>query len=168
MTSDERRGPIDVVLVDDNPADQEIARRVFGARSACCRLKIFSDGRQALDYLERLMCHEDPSLREPPDFILMDINMPSLSGMEVLRRIKCDEALCHIPVLMLTTSSLESDVRQAYQLGCNSYILKPVDVPNFASLLDELLHYWMQVVRLPDRTNDGFLGFSGGAEGVER
>jgi CheY-like chemotaxis protein len=141
MTSHERRESIDIVLVDDNPADQEIARRVFGTRSARCRLEIVSDGHQALDYLERLMSHEDPSLHDPPDLILMDVNMPSLSGMEVLRRIKTDEALCHIPVLMLTTSSLESDVRQAYRLGCNSYIIKPVDVPYFTSLLDELLHY---------------------------
>jgi len=92
--------------------------------------------------------------------------MPRMSGIEVLRLIKADKSLKHIPVLMLTTSSLESDILDSYRLGCSSYILKPPDVPQFSALLDKLLHYWMQVATLPYSTSrnhsDGSWALPGG------
>ncbi len=153
MDRNNRRAPIEIVLVDDNPADQEIARRVFGSQASTCRLHILADGQQALTYLDRNLNDEVFGERELPDLILMDINMPRLSGIEVLRRIKADSSLCHIPVLMLTTSSLESDVRNSYRLGCSSYMVKPIDVPQFSTLLELLLRYWTQVVTLPNQVN---------------
>lgn len=151
MMSHDTKDTIEVVLVDDNLADQEIARRVFGSQANACRLRILSDGHQALSYLDPNLDDQVFGDKELPDLILMDINMPRLSGLEVLRRIKGDKSLRHIPVLMLTTSALESDVLASYRLGCTSYILKPIDVPQFSSLLAQLLHYWTQVARLPDR-----------------
>lgn len=142
---------MEILLVEDNPADQEIARRVFGADGASCKLLIAEDGQKALDYLKRAQTSRTAK-RPQPDLILMDINMPRLSGMETLRRLKRDRALCHIPVLMLTTSSQESDIYEAYRLGCNSYILKPVDVPQFTVILRLLLNYWSWAVTLPART----------------
>jgi CheY-like chemotaxis protein len=153
MISHEPKDAIQVVLVDDNLADQEIARRVFGSLANVCRLRILSDGHQALTYLDPNLNDEVFGEKELPDLILMDINMPRLSGLEVLRAIKADKTLRHIPVLMLTTSSLESDILDSYRFGCSSYILKPIDVPQFSSLLAQLLHYWTQVATLPDRMN---------------
>ena len=153
MISHDPKDAIEVVLVDDNLADQEIARRVFGSQANVCRLRILSDGHQALTYLDPNLNDEVFGEKELPDLILMDINMPRLSGLEVLRAIKADKTLRHIPVLMLTTSSLESDILDSYRFGCSSYILKPIDVPQFSSLLAQLLHYWTQVATLPDRMN---------------
>lgn len=153
MISHDPRDAIEIVLVDDNLADQEIARRVFGTQANVCKLRILSDGHQALSYLGPKISEETFGERELPDLILMDINMPRLSGIEVLRSIKEDESLQHIPVLMLTTSSLESDIQDSYRLGCSSYILKPFDLPQFSSLLAQLLHYWTHVATLPDRMN---------------
>lgn len=152
MTNHEPNDAIEIVLVDDNLADQEIARRVFGSQANVCKLRVLSDGQQALSYLDSNR-RNDVSEKELPDLILMDINMPRLSGIEVLRSIKADKALQHIPVLMLTTSSLESDIQDSYRSGCSSYILKPMTAPQFSSLLAQLLHYWTRVATLPDRTN---------------
>lgn len=153
MSSRDPRCAIEIVLVDDNLADQEIARRVFGSQANVCKLRILSDGQQALTYLDPHRTDDMFGDKGLPDLILMDINMPRVSGMEVLRSIKADSSLRHIPVLMLTTSSLESDILNSYRLGCSSYILKPADVPQFSALLDKLLHYWMQVVTLPYSKN---------------
>jgi len=153
MISHDPRAAIEIVLVDDNLADQEIARRVFGSQANVCKLRVLSDGHQALTYLDPNLNDEVFGEKELPDLILMDINMPRLSGIEVLRSIKADKSLQHIPVLMLTTSSLESDILDSYRLGCSSYLLKPVDVPQFSILLAQLLHYWTQVATLPDRLN---------------
>ena len=153
MISHDPNDAIEVVLIDDNPADQEIARRVFGSRSTVCRLRILSDGDQALTYLDPNLNDEVFGSKELPDLILMDINMPRLSGLDVLRAVKADKSLRHIPVLMLTTSSLESDILDSYRCGCSGYILKPIDVLHFSSLLAELLHYWTHVATLPDRMN---------------
>lgn len=153
MIGHDPKDSIEIVLVDDNLADQEIARRVFGSQTNVCKLRILSDGQQALTYLDPNLNDEAFGERELPDLILMDINMPRLSGIDVLRSIKSDKSLQHIPVLMLTTSALESDIRDSYRLGCSSYILKPSDVPEFSSLLKQLLHYWTSVATLPDRMN---------------
>lgn len=153
MINHDPRDPIEIVLVEDNLADQEIARRVFGSQANVCRLRILSDGHQALAYLDPSLNDEIFGEKDLPDLILMDINMPRLSGIEVLRSIKADKLLQHIPVLMLTTSSLDSDILDSYRLGCSSYILKPADVPQFSSLLAQVLHYWTHAATLPDRMN---------------
>lgn len=153
MISHDPKNAIEIVLVDDNLADQEIARRVFGSQANICKLRILSNGHQALTYLDPNLNDEIFGKKELPDLILMDINMPRLSGIEVLRSIKADKFLQHIPVLMLTTSALEADIHDSYRLGCSSYILKPADVPEFSSLLAQLLHYWTEVATLPDRMN---------------
>lgn len=134
--------PLKLLLVEDNPADQEIARRVISSAKGRCTLQTADDGQAALEYLE---------IGELPDLVLMDINMPRLSGFEALRRMKENGALCHIPVMMLTTSPQESDVLEAYRLGCSSYVLKPVDIPQFSSMLLLMLDYWTKVATLTGR-----------------
>ena len=145
-----------VLLADDNPADQEIARRVLGSGGFRCELYMVNDGVEALDYLTRTFAEPDTHPR--PDLLLLDINMPRKSGMDVLRHVKGDADLRRIPVLMLTTSQSERDVALAYDLGCNSFITKPIDVPQFIEALENLGKYWLDVVVLPSGGISGDLG----------
>lgn len=159
MTSrDEFRRSAVVLLAEDNPADQEIARRVLGSGVFRCELHMVNDGVEALEYLSRTYDHPDTHPR--PDLLLLDINMPRRSGIDVLRHVKSDDDLRSIPALMLTTSESEGDIASAYDLGCNSYITKPVDVPQFVEALRKLGQYWLDLVALPseaaknERTRD--------------
>ncbi len=136
-----------VLLADDNPADQEIVRRVLGSGAFHCELHIVNDGVEALEYLSRMCEHPDTHPR--PDLLLLDINMPRRSGIDVLKQVKKDDDLCSIPALMLTTSVSEVDILSACGSGCNSYISKPVDVPEFKETLQKLGHYWLDLVALP-------------------
>ena len=145
-----------VLLADDNPADQEIARRVLGSGGFRCELYMVNDGVEALDYLTRTFAEPDTHPR--PDLLLLDINMPRKSGMDVLRHVKGDADLRRIPILMLTTSQSERDVALAYDLGCNSFITKPIDVPQFIEALENLGKYWLDVVVLPSGGISGDLG----------
>jgi len=148
MTSrDEFRRPAVVLLAEDNPADQEIARRVLGSGVFLCQLRMVNDGVEALEYLSQTYDHPDTHPR--PDLLLLDINMPRRSGIDVLRQVKSDDDLRSIPALMLTTSESEADIASAYDLGCNSYIAKPVDVPQFVEALRKLGQYWLDLVALP-------------------
>ena len=122
-----------VLLADDNPADQEITRRVLGSGVFRCELHMVNDGVEALDYLARTF--EDPDTHPRPDLMLLDINMPRKTGMDVLKHVKGNPELRSIPALMLTTSEAERDIASAYDLGCNAYITKPVDVPQFMEAL---------------------------------
>ena len=141
-----------VLLADDNPADQEIARRVLGSGVFRCELHMANDGVEALDYLTRTF--EDPDTHLRPDLMLLDINMPRKSGMDVLRHVKGNADLRRIPALMLTTSESDHDVGSAYDLGCNSYLTKPVDVPQFVEALKNLGKYWLDLVVLPSGTGN--------------
>ena len=155
MTSpNEFRRSAVVLLADDNPADQEIARRVLGSGVFRCDLHLVNDGVEALEYLSRTGEHPDTHPR--PDLLLLDINMPRRSGIDVLRHVKSDDDLRSIPALMLTTSESEADIASAYDLGCNSYIAKPVDVPQFVEALRKIGQYWLELVCLPGeaRTNE--------------
>jgi chemotaxis family two-component system response regulator Rcp1 len=148
MTSrDDFKRPAVVLLAEDNPADQEIARRVLGSGVFRCELHMVNDGVEALEYLSRTFEHPDTHPR--PDLLLLDINMPRRSGIEVLKQVKEDDDLRSIPALMLTTSVADADIVSAYDLGCNSYISKPVDVPQFVEALRKLGQYWLDLVALP-------------------
>jgi len=147
MTRREKHGGSAVVLLaEDNPADQEIARRVLGAEAFRCQLHMVSDGVEALEYLSRSM--QDPDSHPRPDLMLLDINMPRKSGIDVLKQVKDDERLRSIPTLILTTSEADEDIASAYHHGCNSYITKPVDVPQFIAALENLGRYWLDLVLL--------------------
>jgi CheY-like chemotaxis protein len=135
-----------VLLAEDNPADQEIARRVLGAEAFRCQLHMVSDGVEALEYLSRSM--QDPNSHPRPDLMLLDINMPRKSGIDVLKQVKGDAELRSIPALILTTSEADEDIASAYHHGCNSYITKPVDVPQFVAALEKLGQYWQDLVLL--------------------
>jgi CheY-like chemotaxis protein len=132
-----------IMLVEDNPLDVALTRRVFAKQGAEIPITHVEDGQEAIDHLT--------SGNEPlPSLILMDVNMPRMDGIEALKEIRGNLALRHIPVIMLTTSTRSEDVLRSYAAGANSYIVKPVDLSEFQSVMDTLRLYWTEIVTLPD------------------
>jgi len=117
------------------------------------------DGQDLMDYLRRRGSYADPSVDAPrPGLILMDLNMPKKDGREALAEIKADPALRQIPVVVLTTSKAEADVMRSYDLGCNSFITKPVTFGGLVEVLRTWTRYWFEVVELPESWSDGHPG----------
>ena len=135
--------PVEILLVEDDPAHAEIVRRNFGDSNVANKLHHVADGQLALDYLFRMNGFSDPKSSPRPNLILLDLRLPKVDGLEVLNRIKQDPELSRIPVVVLTTSSAESDVIKAYDRHANSYLVKPVDFPQFKALMESLGYYWL-------------------------
>jgi CheY-like chemotaxis protein len=134
--------PLTILLVEDDNAHAEIVRRNFEGFRVANRLVRVEDGQAALDYL----FHEGAYAATPParpGLILLDLRLPKVDGIEVLRRIKSNPDLSRIPVVVLTTSSAETDVVRAYDCHANSYLVKPVEFPKFVSLMESLGYYWL-------------------------
>ncbi|NND96172.1 MAG: response regulator [Pirellulaceae bacterium] len=142
-------GPAVILLVEDDPGDQELTRRALKHDSLNVDLRIAEDGEQAMDYLTRSGSFSDPATCPVPDLILLDLNMPKMNGREVLAELRNHELLSRIPVVVLTTSEQEMDILRSYDLGCNSYIQKPVDIDQFTESVRRLGTYWFGVVTLP-------------------
>ena len=128
--------PINILLVEDEPAHAEIVRRNLAVFPVSHRLVHVDDGQMALDYLLRQDAYEDPLSSPRPDLILLDLRLPKVDGLEVLRQIQENQDLKGIPIVVLTTSSTDSDLTAAYRLGARSYQLKPVNFEGFTELLD--------------------------------
>jgi CheY-like chemotaxis protein len=149
MNSEETRTAV-ILLVEDDPEDQDLTRRAFRMSKLRNRLLVVDDGEQALDYLYRRGRFAKPESSPRPDLILLDLNMPKLDGRAVLGRIKEDPDLRRIPVVILTTSSQEEDILRSYDLGVNSYITKPVQMEGFMKAIKDLERYWFDLVVLPN------------------
>ena len=147
--------PVVILLVEDDPAHAEIVRRNFEDFRLANRLIHVSDGQAALDYLFRRDNFADPAQSPRPHLLLLDLRLPKVDGLEVLRTVKADADLARIPVVILTTSAAESDVARAYGHHANSYLVKPVDLPQFIQLMQALGYYWIAWNQFP---------FEGGAE----
>jgi chemotaxis family two-component system response regulator Rcp1 len=139
-----------ILLVEDSPADAKIIARALTESLVPHRLSVLSDGRQALDYLARVESPDAPEGHQP-DLILLDLNLPGLDGCEVLSQIKSHDTLRSIPVVILTTSRRDEDVRQTYQAGANSYIPKPAEYPHYRDLVKCLHSYWADTSLRPPR-----------------
>ena len=137
---------ITILLVEDDAAHAEIVRRNLEQSHLANRLVHVGDGQQALDYLRRTGRFPDAAR---PGLILLDLRLPRVDGLEVLREIKEDADLASIPVVVLTTSAAESDVAQAYSYRANSYLVKPVDFGQFVDLMKTLGYYWLIWNRYP-------------------
>jgi CheY-like chemotaxis protein len=135
--------PITILLVEDDPAHAEIVRRNFEGFRVANRLIHVPDGQAALDYLCRKGDYRDPERSPVPQLILLDLRLPLVDGLEVLKIIKADENLCTIPVVVLTTSAAEADITRAYSNRANSYLVKPVDFTQYVKLMDTLGYYWL-------------------------
>ena len=142
-----------ILLAEDNPAEQNLARRALEKGVMQCDLRVVSDGEEAMDYLLRRGPYSDPEQSPRPHLILLDLNMPKLDGRQVLERIKADPALLKIPVVVLTTSRHDEDVARCYELGCNSFISKPVEIHDFLDAVRQLSCYWLRLVVLPAEEN---------------
>jgi two-component system, chemotaxis family, response regulator Rcp1 len=139
-------GALGVLLVEDDPGDVMIAREALSAAKLDTRLDVVSDGVEAMDYLRR---KGDYAEAERPDLILLDLNLPRMSGHEVLAEVKSDPTLRRIPIVVLTTSSSEADVTKSYDLHANVYVPKPVDFHDFAAVVKQIDEFFGTVVRLP-------------------
>jgi two-component system response regulator len=131
-------GGADILLVEDNAADVELTQRAFKKNRLSNRIHIARDGVEALEFL-----FADEGAARELSIVLLDLKMPRMDGLEVLRRMKSDQRTRHIPVVMMTSSSEESDLVASYDLGVNSYIVKPVDFDNFTEAVRLIGMYWL-------------------------
>jgi len=138
-----------ILLIEDSPEDYEATERAFRKAGLSNPIHRSADGDDALDYLYHRGRHADPASSPRPGIILLDLNLPGTDGREVLEVVKGDESLKLIPVVVLTTSSDERDVKACYRAGANSYIQKPVNLDGFLKAIEHLNGYWFEVVILP-------------------
>lgn len=136
--------PSIILLVEDDEAHAEIVRRHFESFSIPSRLMHFADGQVALDYLYQRKQFSPPADAPRPNLILLDLNLPVISGLELLKIIKEDANLKRIPVTILSTSNSASDVDQAYDWYSNSYLVKPMNLEKFTKMLDSCGNYWLK------------------------
>jgi CheY-like chemotaxis protein len=137
-------GPIDILLVEDNPADVRLTVEALKDAKVHNRLHVARDGVEAMAFLR----HDEVESRRRPDLILLDLNLPRKDGREVLQEIKQDPVLKHIPVVVLTTSQAEQDIVRGYRLGANAFITKPVDIEQFFDVVRSIEQFWLEVVKL--------------------
>ena len=134
-----------ILLVEDNPMDVDLTLRAFARRKLTNPIDVARDGQEALDFIGRWEAGAPL-----PAVILLDVNLPKVNGLEVLRQIRAHAICKHIPVVMLTTSTEDGDIARAYELGANSYIVKPVSFENFIDVAGQINLYWM-VLNTPSR-----------------
>ena len=139
---------VEILLVEDNPGDIRLIVEVLKEGKIHNNLSVVEDGEEALAYLRREGSYQDVIL---PDIILLDLNLPKISGTEVLAEIKKDPMLKHIPVIILTTSEAEQDILKAYDLHANCYITKPVNLDQFLTVVRSIENFWLTIVKLPRR-----------------
>jgi CheY-like chemotaxis protein len=134
-----------ILLVEDNPDDEALTIRAFGKNGIQNPIVVARDGQEALDYLYGQGQYSDRNIADRPVLILLDIKLPKLNGIEVLRQIRGHEATRLIPVVVLTTSKEEDDLVRSYSLGANSYIRKPVDFMQFMEVVKQVGIYWLML-----------------------
>ena len=129
---------VEILLVEDNPNDVELALRALKRHNLANRVFVVKDGAEALEFLFATGAHADRNVEGNPKVVLLDLKLPKVDGLEVLRRVKSDERTRAIPVVVLTSSREQPDVIESYQLGVNSYIVKPVDFEKFVQAVSEV------------------------------
>jgi len=137
---------VDILLVEDNPLDAELTMRGLKEEKLAPKVIWVKDGQQALDYLFRKAAYAN-STDARPRLILLDLKMPRVDGIEVLKAIKANASTRRIPVVIMTSSQEESDLVQSYDLGANSYVVKPIDFKEFADLARQAGFYWLALNR---------------------
>ena len=133
-----------ILLVEDRTTDLDLTKRAFARRRLLNPIQVARDGEEALAYIDRWDAGE-----RLPIFILLDLRLPKISGLEVLRQIKKNSKYASIPIIVLTTSAENSDIEEAYKLGCNSYIVKPIEFDKFMELTSQIEVYWCALNTTP-------------------
>jgi two-component system, response regulator len=134
-----------ILLVEDNPSDEELTLRALKKSNILNRVVVVRDGAEALDYLFARGAHASRPADESPQVVLLDLKLPKIDGLEVLREIRADERTKLLPVVVLTSSIQEQDVVTSYGLGANSYVRKPVDFTQFVEAVRQLGLYWLVI-----------------------
>ena len=151
MKTASKAKPAVILLAEDDRGDQELTRRALEAGKIRNDLRIVENGEEALAYLFRRGKYKDPVSSPRPDLLLLDLNMPRVDGREVLERVRADAELRRMAVVVLTTSRQEEDILRSYELGCNSFITKPVAMDQFIRFIQAVEEYWFQIVVLPPK-----------------
>jgi CheY-like chemotaxis protein len=143
--------PISILMADDDPDDCYLTKEALEENRLANAMYFVGDGEELMDYLHRRGKYTDPAIAPRPGLILLDLNMPRKDGREALQEIKADPDLRRIPVVVLTTSKAEEDILRTYDLGANSFVIKPVTFEALVELMRTLARYWFEIVELPDQ-----------------
>ena len=149
MIIDTKEYRFEIVFIEDSPEDADLAMRSFKKHNLVNEVKLIDDGQHALDYLFGEGEYTDAGRPVTPRLVLLDLKLPKVNGLEILERMKKDERLKRVPVVILTSSNEDRDIERAYDLGANSYIVKPVNFSNFAEAIQQLGVYWMVLNQQP-------------------
>jgi len=141
-----------ILLVEDNPYDVELTLRAFEQNKILNKLQVVRDGQEALDYLFASGAHAGRDPKNAPEVVLLDLKLPKIDGLEVLRRMRADERTRRLPVVVLTSSNEEKDIVSSYDLGANSFVRKPVDFTQFVHAVNQLGLYWLVLNETPPGT----------------
>lgn len=144
-----RRYPVTILMADDDPDDCMLAKEALAETCLANELYFVSDGEELLDYLYHRGKYAQLGSAPRPGLILLDLNMPKKDGREALKEIKADPNLRYIPIVVLTTSKAEEDIHRSYDLGANSFIVKPVTFSSLVEVMKTLRKYWFEIVELP-------------------
>jgi two-component system, response regulator len=140
---------LDIILVEDNPADVELTLFALEENHLANRVKVLRDGQEAVDYIFRTGPYKTTGICDQPKLVLLDLNLPKIDGLEILRRVRADECTKKIPVVVLTSSPHDRDRIESYRLGVNSYITKPVGFENFSQAVAQIGFYWALLNKSP-------------------
>jgi two-component system response regulator len=146
ITKANEADPIEILLVEDNPGDARLAREALQESTIKYNLYLADDGEKALDFLfKRGEYYSVPQ----PDLVLLDLNLPKISGLQVLAELKSDDRLRKIPVVILSISQSEKDIEESYNLNANCYVNKPLDLNEFIQVFERIQNFWLKTVKLP-------------------
>ena len=140
---------VEILLVEDNPNDAELALRALKKNNLANKIHLVKDGAEALEFIFAAGAYAGRNIGNKPKVIFLDLKLPKVDGLEVLRKVKSDERTKSIPIVVLTSSHEERDVVESYKFGVNSYIVKPVDFDKFIHAVAELGMYWMLLNKQP-------------------
>ena len=141
--------PVEILLVEDNPNDVELALHAFRKNNLTNRIHVARDGVEAVEFLFCTGAYANRNMADHPKVVLLDLKLPRMDGLEVLRRVKSDPRTRSIPVVVVTSSREERDLVESYKLGVNSYIVKPVDFGRFTEAVGQLGFYWVLLNQPP-------------------
>ena|SRR5579864_2058459 len=145
---------VELLLVEDNPSDVELTLHVLKKHNFANRIKVLRDGAEALDFIFNDLSGEERHSRNLPKLILLDLKLPKVNGLEVLGKIKSDPQTKRIPVVVLTSSREDRDLLTCYELGVNSYLVKPVDFVHFTEAVRQLGLYWLLLNQQPQTLSE--------------